>query len=272
VFSVCIVSYGNHKDLLERSLSSIERTAPSDLILDVRVGINDVSETAREYVMNTFARRFKGIECIVYEPTNNVGKYPLMRRMFYDAKRPLADWIMWFDDDSHLDDSADESWWRATAEKAVNCQVMGAIHTIRQRGMQWQGIQQQPWYGQMKVDEKHKYRFATGAWWTAQSEFITRWGYPFPEIYHNGGDSILGELVRQQRAGLGKFDLLRCHCESCEKKDRPRRPGVVHVNMGGRKGRRGIGKTGEVYPWQSSLTPSTNHQNFELKIYRFGGS
>jgi hypothetical protein len=39
-----------------------------------------------------------------------------------------------------------------------------------------------------------------GAWWIADPAFLARWDYPFPELRHNGGDVLLGELCRQQGA------------------------------------------------------------------------
>jgi hypothetical protein len=270
MFSVCTVAYGDYPDLLRKTLDSIQDTRPPGLVTDIRIGLNDVSQATFDYVMEYCGNRALDTNCYVYVPPENVGKYPLMRRMFYDQERPLDKLVMWFDDDSYLDPQANHVWWREAEQQGQLAVVMGVVHTIRQRGNQWRGIQTQPW-ARLKVHAGHSFRFATGGWWTAKRDFLTEWGYPFWEIHHNGGDSILGELVRHRAAAVSKFKLAKCHCESCLKKPKSHPPGVVHVNVGGRQGRRGLGRKNEVYPWQNFGVRNNDlsYHNFELKIYRF---
>ncbi len=270
-FSVCTMAYGDFPDLLRKTLTSVLETYKPGQVTDLRIGLNEVGQATKDLVMDMCGNNFLDVPCYVYEPTHNVGKYPLMRRMFYDEKRPIDRLLMWFDDDTYLDKDANTTWWAEVEQTMQNAVVLGAVHQLTQRGNQWRGIQAQPWYNQRKVDANHRFSFATGGWWAARSEFITKWDYPFPEIHHNGGDSILGELLRQQGLSPTKFDRVRCYCESCERKQLPHQPGVVHLNVGGRKGRRGIGRSREVYPWQINNGQSGDHtfHNFSTKIYRY---
>jgi hypothetical protein len=114
------------------------------------------------------------------------------------------------------------------------------------------------------------YRFATGGWWVANMDFLRRWDYPFKALHHNGGDSILGEVLRQQGLTPKHWaEGLRCHCEACSSRTLPSSAiGRVHINVGGRKGRRGIGVTNEQYVWASGLGDSL-HQNFQLRVQRY---
>jgi hypothetical protein len=277
VFSVCALTYGDHPKLIERLLRSLRSSGAAPFLQDLRIGFNAVSPQTRELVFEQLGNQWLETPCYVYEPEqgDNVGKYPLMRRMFYDPVRPLADRVMWFDDDSHLDESAGPAWWRQTVRFAAETLIGGAIHKLQQRRRQYLGIPQQPWYSGMPLGPEHTFRFVTGGWWVGRTEFLTRWDYPFPEVFHNGGDSILGELVRQQSGLLKRYPLLRCHCESCQR-HRTARSDVVHINVGGRKGRRGLGKRNEVYPWQNyparnypEQVSDTSHQQFSVRVHRF---
>jgi hypothetical protein len=211
--SVCVLFYGNHFDLAVRCLDSIIRTADWTLIDDVRLGLNAVCPETRHYVHTT--ANGLSVPAYVYEPEKNAGKYPLMRRMFYgplepDAmasadRVPLSGRIMWFDDDSHIT-SHDPKWWSKVLDLSMRAQLIGAIWRIKIIGRQHQGIAAQPWYNsECPVPPGHFVRFVTGGWWVAHTEMLARWDYPFVELHHNGGDSILGELCRQQSYSMLHF-------------------------------------------------------------------
>ena len=267
MFSVCTTIYGDYPELAKKLLSSINHF---DHIHDIRIGLNDASSETVDFVHDWSTNICHSVPVLLFQEQDgkNVGKYPLMRQMF--KYRELADRVMWFDDDSYLDPAAGGHWWNAVDEVSQYATQIGALHSIRQRGKQWLHIQEQPWFTGKTVGPKHKYKFATGGWWVIKSEFITQWDYPFAELYHNGGDSMLGELLRQQgKAIKSPSTLMRCHCESCEKRVNPEaNPAVVHINVGGRKGRRGIGVTDEKYVWATE--PDLSHQNFNLKVISYG--
>jgi hypothetical protein len=268
MFSICTVLYGDYPQLAQRLLDSWKLRAH---VQDFRIGLNAVGDKTRKLVETWAKSQVRREPVYVYEAVNadNLGKYPLMRAMFYD--RPLASRVMWFDDDSFLDQSVGVPWWDTVLVSSLQVTQLGAVHQIRQRHMQHAVIRQQPWYTGKPVDDRHLFRFVTGGWWVADSAFIQKWDYPFPALYHNGGDSILGELIRQQSGILVHFTPhIRCHCESCAAKPVLEDMPVAHINVGGRKGRRGIGVTQENYVWADGCTqPSLEHQNFDLKVQRY---
>jgi hypothetical protein len=263
MFTVCSVLYGNYPELASRLLNSLE---PHAHIVDVRLGLNAVSNATKDLAYE-WAQDF-GKPVSIYNPDRNVGKYPLMRAMLRDPGFLLAPRIMWFDDDSHLDVAP--GWWDRVAAMSVACTQLGMVHVIRPRGRQREMIIRQPWYAGLPLQHNHLFRFVTGGWWTADSAFLLSWDYPFPDIHHNGGDSILGELIRQRSKALLSFsDGARCHCEACVRKPAPVfKHGCVHINVGGRKGRRGIGCTGEKYVWADGQASDLSHQLFSLVIDR----
>lgn len=208
MFHVCALMYGNHHDLASRCLSSIARLAVSPLVGDVRLGLNQVSPQTRTLV-HDFSKTMAdaGVTVHVYRhPANhNNMKYPTMREMFY-GKVPLTqDCVMWFDDDSCFTGSDPAGWLTKVAEAMKTATVIGAPYFQR---LPWSPdvaakIAKQPWYTGMPMNAVVE--FATGGWWTAKREFLVTWDYPFSYLWHNGGDRLLGELLRQQRLPVGKF-------------------------------------------------------------------
>jgi len=268
MFSVCTVLYGDYPHLAEKLLRSLRDTVHTK---DIRIGLNSVSNETRKYVHGWAVSNMAAQPIFVFEEENekNIGKYPLMRQMFQFPE--IGTKIMWFDDDSYLDHTVSESWWDGALKLANQHTQVGAIHSIRQRGKQFEAIKHQPWYANKPLNHTHRFKFATGGWWIADKQFLQAWDYPFLAIHHNGGDSILGELIRQRGGSLGSyFDGQQCHCESCKKRGIRYGQPVVHINVGGRAGRRGIGIKNEKYVWNDgNPNPSIDHQNFKLKVFRY---
>lgn len=269
MFTLAAIFYGDYPELASRLLTSISDHLH---VSDIRLGLNEVSPKTQEFVHNWALSQMKKVPVTVYQELNNknVGKYPLMRQMLYD--KPLAKKLMWFDDDSYL--NAKYTWWENMYVKSQHrfpIQI-GAVHKIMQRNKQFEVIKQQPWYTAKVLNHRHLYTFATGGWWIADSAFLTKWDYPFKALYHNGGDSILGELIRQQDEVIyNAKEFVQCHCESCIRSGIIKQLNVVHINVGGRKGRRGIGRTNEYYVWSDgNPDPDLSHQNFQLKVSSYG--
>lgn len=282
MFSICTMTYGDYPDLIGRTLDSLKAVILGDQqsdahVTDVRIGLNEVSDSSLHRVMDWAGHVGRYCPVFVYHPTDNanVGKYPLMRRMFQEEPSVFKEskFVMWLDDDSYFDlGESSQDWWEHVNRCLEDHTLVGLIHHIRSRGNQHAGIKEQPWYNGHPVERAHKFRFATGAWWAAHSSFLEKWDYPFTEVYHNGGDSILGELCRQQEASICDMkSVAQCHAKCCYKG--VDRDCVVHVNVGGRAGRRGLGKkaSDEVYPWMLHGTGKDvyDKHSFDLKVYRF---
>jgi hypothetical protein len=266
MFSVCAILYGDYPNLAKDLLSSFRYTAH---IQDIRLGLNAVSKETKEYVEGWATKQMKSCPVYLYEEEQgkNLGKYPLMRQMFKD--RQLASKTMWFDDDSFLDATYTDWWDKALILSKQHTQV-GALHKMVQHGRQHEVVIKQPWFTGKPFNARSLYVFATGGWWVADTAFLAKWDYPFADLYHNGGDSILGEVVRQQGGSLGEYHKgVQCYCENCQKTN-IKLNAVVRINVGGRSGRRGIGKTDEQVLWKDgNVNPSLAHQSFELKITRY---
>ncbi len=260
MYTICAVLYGDYPELAERFLSSL--WWPPGVVTAVHLGMNTVGPQTHDLVTSFF--RCCPAICRMYAPQENVGKYPLMRRMFQDIS--LDQPVIWFDDDSWLT-SPKDVWEELRSHRIEGANVLGSPHRICQRGRQYEVIRRQPWYTGLPVDTHHRFVFATGAWWVADPRFLRAHDYPFPSLHHNGGDSILGELVRQQGGRIHRFSRAVCHCESCQGRQRESvKGGVVHINGGGRAGRRGLGVTDEQYVWANGQM-DLRHQGFQCTIW-----
>lgn len=201
-FSVNVLFYGDHQPLAARCLNSILAAADWSLIDEFRFGLNAVSDATRNYLETTARERIPKMVHF-YEPKDgkNVGKYPLMRRMFFDPqpyRRMTSQRIMWFDDDSFLT-TQDAGWWQRVWQKAKDSTLLGVKYRISLRGRQHLGIKHQPWYTMRpSVGQGMTVHFCQGGWWVAPRAELEFYDYPFKELHHNGGDVMLGVLARQQ--------------------------------------------------------------------------
>lgn len=257
-FSVTAVLFGDHVDLAERCLRPLVSSLDPTLVKSVRVGLNAVGSPTRGYVraaLDAVANRFNGaIEPLLYNcGEHNRLKYPLLRKMLYDSQHPiLTPFVMHFDDDTYQT-SDDMRWWEDTYRFArrEEADVMGSIYTMPARPKQLDAIRAQPWYNNRPLRPGHRFRFATGGWWVARTAVLRQFDWPFPEIKHNGGDTVLGELLRQQ--GL---KLVQC------------RSGV-RINADDRgceskAPRRGVTMPPVWSDFDLSSGPSLDHHDFEV--------
>jgi hypothetical protein len=271
-FTVYALLYGDYPNLARQLLAGFQ---PSDFVKEYRIGLNEVSDATRAQLrdwIDTMPER-KPVRLFYSSDGRNLAKYPLLRQML--RLDDTSEAVMWFDDDSHVDEIDNHLWWERAARiwksRASDVVQFGAVHLIQQRKNQFLAVRQQPWFTGKEIGPSHKYTFATGGWWMADRGFLRKWDYPFRELYHNGGDSILGELIRQQGKRIASsVSLSVCWCESCSRRYIERPGPLVHINEGGRKGRRGIGVTGERYVWSDGNPhPDLSHQNFELEIEEY---
>lgn len=213
-FSVCVLLYGDHASLAARCLNSIA-SGTVRRVRDYRVGLNAVSAETRNFAYAWAEERRKaGIPVYIFETPINRYKYPIMRRMLY-TEPPIpkpADLIMWFDDDSYLTNE-DPDWIDKVYEVASTHDVVGQYGwEMPMQGRQWNWIMSQMWFNetvgppQPGKSNRPAFRFVQGAWWVARRAFLAAHNYPWPELRHNGGDSMLGEMCRHVGAKMARFD------------------------------------------------------------------
>lgn len=220
--TICVLLYGDHYNLHERILWSLEDRLNSHKVREpigqIKIGMNRVCRRTMELLDLVYERLVPmGYKFVEYKTRKNAFKYPMMRRMFFDENHPLTPWVMWFDDDSYLDFTPGARWFAHLLERAEYHKVdmVGKIYYQAMKPKQWEWIQKQAWYnpqvGQPPANKLFKnrpaFRFATGGWWMARSSIFIKHDWPTPELKLCGGDSMLGELCRHQGYNLQNFDI-----------------------------------------------------------------
>lgn len=257
-FSICVLLYGDHLSLAERCLSSISGTPGfADNVADVRLGLHALGSYSRHFVMR-WSRELaaQGTQVLHYVPRNNIYKYPTMRRMVHDRENPVSDYVMWFDDDSYLTQETD--FWERVKAVMVNANMVGQKWTLRMQGNQKKWIKSQPWFNpELGLPKSGKFSFCQGGWWTIRSDDLRELNWPVPELCHCGGDSMLGEAVRQKGYSINKFDYgVRINADESGSHSSASRRGHSERVIGS----------------QFNGEPlSREHQNFETDVFTFEG-
>lgn len=205
MFSVNALFYGSHADLARRLLDSFHTHGDLAYVEEFRFGLNDVCDETKQVVFS-FAEQH-GVPALIFEPERNVGKYPLMAQMFHAGGGITATRTMWFDDDTFLNGRRNDVFGR-THGMLDGSHMLGRIYTKQFEGGQAAWLKSRDWYTGVpwhKAKGKPAFRFATGGWWAIRTEILKRWAWPDPEIQHNGGDTALGELIRQQKLTLSAY-------------------------------------------------------------------
>ena len=204
--SICSLLYGDHRDLAMRCLGSLTLSGVAGVqanVKDIRVGMNQICDTTRTYVelWATKVSQSCKFPVITFERLGSTRptKYPMMRRMFYLPDYPLGDYVMWFDDDSYVVPRKKEpqTWWEDIFSLMGDCDLLGQGWERPLSGRQRFWIYRQPWFDP-ELGFPNKLKFCQGAWWCARSSLLSEADYPFEELQHNGGDSMLGEMARHK--------------------------------------------------------------------------
>lgn len=202
--SVYALLYGSYHVLHKRLLDSLSLYVPSSV--RVVVWCNQVCPETRALLE---VSHFNAIFCEENKP-----KYLAMREMFTSVTySPLgSEWVVWFDDDSYVERS---DWYVATKEYVAsrrhqNICYFGQPWFVHHLPGQWEFISRMPWF-RNKPPELIKGRpgitFAQGAYWGLRTDVLRSLDWPPSQfgLSHNGGDTLLGEAIRQADLPFHKF-------------------------------------------------------------------
>jgi GT2 family glycosyltransferase len=227
-WTVCVLFYGNHPDLCERFLGSLYRyTDPAAFHL--RAGLNAVcAETAR---MVRAAQRQHG-NISITASRKNIFKCPMMRRLFHEP--PVeTEWIVWFDDDSHV---TGPGWIRDMAlamERNPGAEFFGGLCWVDVSAKLERFIRRAQWYRDVprmihSEDGRPIIMFPAGGYWSIRSARIREAGWPDPRVIHFEDDYVMGEAMRQ--LGVGMAQCVSGVKVSDAERRMPERPisGLIH--------------------------------------------
>lgn len=270
--TICALTFGDHLDLIQRCLRSVSRALPNEvpIVGEIRIALNACSRCVDDWV-STWAREeyaLRGDTALrirIYRTRENQFKYPIMRRMLRQPARVATPYIMWFDDDSYFETPLPGDFWGRLLSEAANSDMLGQRWLMPLQGNQWEWIKTQPWYNPAvglppkRVRGVPAFDFCQGAWWVARAEMLWKYGWPLAEIRHNGGDSLLGELMRHQGLRMSRFisgdgskhDGVRINADGQGRHSRARRRGHSEKRVG----------------WDYAGRPlDISHQRFEMSV------
>lgn len=200
---IAVLAYGDHPDLLRRVLTPLLPLARQQSAVVLLWGCD--LKPASLAVLDEMGRQSHG-KLLTVTGEANPGKYLCLRWILEQSKSWRLPNFMWFDDDSYLTAPNPSLWLHqleALLSPAGYADMVGEIWTQDLRGNQAAWINSRSWCTS-PVSSKHKVSFAAGGWWAIRRAVLERYSWPDPDIVHNGGDVMLGELCRQQGLRLRK--------------------------------------------------------------------
>jgi len=201
--------YGDYFDLHKRFVESLMKALPFEDLCNgnIRVTLYGNQPGARTLDLMSASTGFRWLHS-----AENLPKYKLMREKLFDVTSPDDyDWMVWFDDDSWITDTA--NWWNRMmqlieSKKDENICYIGEPWYWNWRGNQWKFVTESSWFRNVppEVDARGRKRvtFAQGGLWWLRRDVRKLLDWPDVRLSHNGGDTLLGEAVRQQRLPFHK--------------------------------------------------------------------
>ena len=187
--------YGNYPHLGKRFLQSLDTYTPSELFT-LRIGLNAVCHETMRLVEDYKQQR---PETLILESKENLGKAPMMRRLFHET--PIeTPWTLWFDDDSHpirsdwLTSLAMQIAYRPEISMFGKKCLLNADDEALEliRAADW--YQNRPW---LERDQVPYFDFVTGGYWAIRTAVIHQLDWPDRRLVHYVDDYAMGEALRQ---------------------------------------------------------------------------
>jgi hypothetical protein len=207
--------YGDDFKLHNRFLDSLFTHVPRDTV-DVRLWCNVLCEQTKQRLMAEFSKRKSTSDKWLdfYFCPDNRPKYKAMADMFTHRWKPGSAWVIWFDDDSYIEKA---DWCKQTVayiKEHPDTRYIGQPWFVHHLPGQWDFIKKADWYRGLPPEQcptrtkgvtKPGITFAQGAYWWLRTDVLNKLNWPDPRLNHNGGDTLLGEAIRQQGLSLTKF-------------------------------------------------------------------
>ena len=214
--TVCVLCYGPHTELARKCLNSLFASVPAER-LDVRVATNQVPQATIDYIRTMPITK-------LYINSENRHKYPVMREMFYDEKRPIeTKYFLWLDDDTWV---VKPQWIDDLCQTIINnhhynFRMYGNLmyhdlkHYSKNGGRPDQWFKAAKWYrnkqfrvrgGQVEAPNGSVIDFAVGWCWAMETVAMRAANVPCPRLGHNGGDITIGEQMHQAGYGIKQWN------------------------------------------------------------------
>ncbi len=214
--TICVLTYGDHFDLIHRCLESIRTHCEEDTYALV-VGANAPGGETLNYLR---ALEAKGQTDRVIVSETNVNKCPMMRRLFEHVR---TEYIWWFDDDSHLVSSNVMRRFLSAASGAPpEIALWGRMARIEFGEAHGPAdvkatefVRSASWYrgltppslrlggkGELNYEGRNTgnpyWHFVSGGSWWVRTSTVRAIDWPDPRLAKGFDDVFFGEAIRQQ--------------------------------------------------------------------------
>lgn len=226
--------YGNYHALHQRLVDSLIKHTPA-AEAEIVLWCNTVCEATKEMLRKHAARVH------YFFSDENVPKYEVMRKLFRKDHPPTAPWIVWFDDDSYIEKP---DWWKKTRQfieqrASENICYVGQRWYVHYLPGQEEFIKESKWYRGVPFGMHPTRRrgvtkvgilFATGGYVWLRTDVMEQLCWPDDRLVHNGGDTLLGEAIRQQGLALHNYSY-GVAVNKAKRRGRSDRPAGSTVNV-----------------------------------------
>jgi GT2 family glycosyltransferase len=210
--TVYVLFYGKYHNLHKRMIDGLRQYLPRD---DARLVC-----WANTVCNETMSELFKlqahfTTQCRVVDSNENVPKYRVMRKLYHEQEPPQTPWILWMDDDTYI---MRPNWWsktKAFLKSDPKICYVGQKWYVHHEAGQWDFIKASPWFRGKKPEmlptrqkgvKKPGVWFMTGGYVWLRTDVMKSLDWPDQRLNHNGGDTLLGEAIRQQGLPRHHFD------------------------------------------------------------------
>jgi len=206
-----VLFYGQYTDLHKRIIDSMRKYMPKEECRPV-FWANTVSDETL-YMLYELSQEFEAAH--VVNSAENVPKYKAMRQLYHGEHKPYAPWILWMDDDTYI---VKPDWWKKTKaflQSDPMISYVGQKWYVHHADGQWDFIKAASWFKgkepemvptKTKGVKKPGIWFMTGGYVWLKTGVMKALNWPDQRLNHNGGDTLLGEAIRQQGLPRHHFD------------------------------------------------------------------
>jgi len=207
--SIVVLMYGDYFPMHRECLTRILDTTPV-ANRSIRVFGNQICHETSVMLARLMG---SGVDCSDISTVNRK-KYPVMRQALRArALSPLDRWLVWFDDDSIVED---DTWFTKLAEKIVETtntryKMIGDLAEVTFADSQVRWMHSRPWYHGlpfMTRNEKPIMWFCPGGFWAMETATALALDIPDIDLAHNGGDYMIGAQIWQ-----GGYDIMPFNAE-----------------------------------------------------------
>lgn len=200
--TVYALFYGKFIGLHQRLIDSLAAYLPPE---EVRLvcWANTVRRETLD-MLRGLQKKFPNMKII--DSKENVPKYKVMRRLYHEEEPPQTPWILWFDDDTYITHA---DWWQKTKafiQSTPDACYVGQRWYVHHYEGQWEFIKQSDWFLGRSPDmlptktkgvNRPGVKFLTGGYVWLRTDIMKKLDWPDKRLSHNGGDTLLGEAIRQ---------------------------------------------------------------------------